>query len=326
MAGSRALEPVLVLGLPSIFPAFETLNSHKYSFLKAFPSKLPLPQFLATHNVNPSSIRAILCNPVQPLTADILHLFPSLGLVVTTSAGTDHIDLLECRRLAVQVVTAAGLFAEDVADMAVGLLIDVLCKISAADRYLRNSVPSEPSNFPRRSKLGGKRVGIVGLGRIGGEVAKRLETFDCRILYHSRNEKSFVSYPFYSNVVELASNSDAIVICCPLTEQTRHIINREVILALGKDGVIVNVGRGALIDERELVRCLMEGDIGGAGLDVFESEPHVPKELFSLDNVVLSPHVAAHTEESFNNKCEVVAGTLEAFFISKSPIIHATND
>ena len=123
------------------------------------------------------------------------------------------------------------------------------------------------------------------MGRIGGEVAKRLEAFDCRIKYHSRNKKPFVSYTFYSNVVELASNSDVLVLCCPLSEQTMHIINKEVMSALGKDGIIVNVGRGALIDEKELVQCLIKGDVKGAGLDVFENEPHVPKELMPLDDV-----------------------------------------
>lgn len=198
--------------------------------------------------------------------------------------------------------------------MAVGLLIDVLCKISAADRYVRKWLPSKPWNLTLGSKLGGKGVGIVGLGRIGGEVAKRLEAFDCKIMYHSRNKKTFVSYPFYSNVVELANNSDVLVLCCPLTEQTRHMINREVMLALGKQGVIVNVGRGALIDENELVQCLMKGEIGGAGLDVYENEPNVPKELISLDNVVLSPHAAALTLECFTGTCEFVAESLEAFF------------
>ncbi|XP_020219234.1 glyoxylate/hydroxypyruvate reductase HPR3 [Cajanus cajan] len=314
------LQPLLVLGLPSIFPAFETLNSHKYIFLKAFSSKLPLLQFLATKNVAPSSIRAILCDPRQALTADILGLLPAVGFVLTTTAGMDHIDLSECRRRGIQVVSIGSLAADDVADMAIGLLIDVLYKISANNRRVRKCVASKPLNFTMAPKLGGKRVGIVGLGSIGGEVGKRLEAFDCKVMYHSRNEKPFVPYHYYSNVVDLATNCDALVVCCPLTKQTRHIINREVMLALGKDGVIVNVGRGPLIDEKELVHCLMEGEIGGAGLDVFENEPSVPNELFALDNVVLSPHAGAHTKESCQVKCDLVAASLEAFFVSNPRI------
>ncbi|KAK7349588.1 hypothetical protein VNO77_07071 [Canavalia gladiata] len=323
---NKELQTLLVFGPPVILPTLEARNLHKYRFLKAFSSQLPLHQFLNMQNVDPSSIQAILCNPLQQVSADVIRLLPSLSIIVTNSVGTEHIDLSECSRHGVQVVSAGALFAEDVADMAVGLLIDVMWKISAADRHVRKWGPSKPFNLSLGSKLEGKRVGIVGLGRIGGEVAKRLEAFDCRIMYHSRNKKPFVSYPFYSNVVELAGKSDVLVLCCALNEQTRHIITKEVMLALGKDGVIINVGRGALIDEKELVWCLMEGEIGGAGLDVFENEPNVPKELFVLDNVVLTPHAAVDTQESTNKIYEHVAASLEAFFLSKPQIVPAMND
>jgi len=134
-----------------------------------------------------------------------------------------------------------------------------------------------------------------------------------------------VSYPFYTNVCELAANSDALIICCGLTDQTRHMINREVLLALGKEGVIVNIGRGAIIDEKEMVQCLAEGEIGGAGLDVFENEPNVPKELFALDNVVLEPHLAVFTPESFKALRDLMIGNLEAFFSNK-PLLSAAID
>lgn len=149
------------------------------------------------------------------------------------------------------------------------------------------------------------------------EVAKRLEGFGCIISYNSRKEKPFTPYPFYSNVHELTANSDALVICCELNEQTQHMINKEVLLALGKNGVIVNVGRGAIIDEKEMVHCLIHRDIGGAGLDVFENEPHVPQELFTLDNVVLSPHTAVYTLGSVMALNEFVVANFDAFFSNK---------
>lgn len=170
----------------------------------------------------------------------------------------------------------------------------------------------------------GKKVGIVGLGKIGLEVAHRLEAFGCMISYNSRSKKTFVSYPFYSSVVELATNNNVLVLCCALNDQTRHMINREVMLALGKGGIIVNVARGALIYEKELLRCLMEREIGGAGLDVFENEPLVCEEFFSLDNVVLSPHAGFSTLESHDGICQLVGRNLEAFFSNKpliTPII-----
>lgn len=174
-------------------------------------------------------------------------------------------------------------------------------------------------------QLGGKRVGIVGLGSIGLKVATRLEAFDCIISYNSRDKKTSLSYPFYANISELASNSDVLIICCALTDQTRNMVNKEVLSALGKEGVIVNVARGAIIDEKELVRCLVQGEIGGAGLDVFADEPNAPTDLFELDNVVLSPHRAVFTEESAWAVYSLVTGNLEAFFSNKpllSPVTY----
>ncbi|XP_017428174.1 glyoxylate/hydroxypyruvate reductase HPR3 isoform X3 [Vigna angularis] len=314
----REFQPLLVFGPPTIFPIFEAQNSHNYRFLKAYSSQVPLHQFLTEQKVDPSSIQAILCNPVQKVSADAIRLLPSLRIIVTTSAGTDHIDLVECSRHSIQVASTAGDHAGDVADMAVGLLLDVVCKISAADRHVRKRGPSMPLNLSFGFKLKGKRVGIVGLGKIGTAVAERLEAFGCSMMYNSRKEKAFISYPFYSNVVELAGDSDVLVLCCSLNEETRHIVNREVMLALGKDGFIVNVGRGGLIDEKELMQCLMEGEIGGAGLDVFENEPIVPTDLFSLDNVVLSPHNSSFTSDLFHESCKLAAETLQVFFSSSS--------
>ncbi|CAK9134490.1 unnamed protein product [Ilex paraguariensis] len=137
------------------------------------------------------------------------------------------------------------------------------------------------------------------LGSIGSKVAKRLKGFGGFISYNSRTKKPSVSYTFYPNVFELASHCNTLIICCSLIEDTYHMINNYVMKALGKDGIIINIGRGAIIDEKELVRCLVEGKIFGVGLDVFENEPNVPKELFALDHVVMLPHRAAFTEESF---------------------------
>ncbi|XVF51594.1 hypothetical protein PTKIN_Ptkin04bG0196700 [Pterospermum kingtungense] len=165
-------------------------------------------------------------------------------------------------------------------------------------------------------QLGGKRVGIVGLGSIGTEIAKRLESFGCAISYNSRKKKPYVHFPWHKNVYDLAINSDILVVCCALTEETHHMINKDVMTALGKEGVIINVGRGALIDEKELVQLLVIGELGGAGLDVFENEPDVPEELFGLNNVVLSPHCAVATPECFDALEELITANLKAYFSS----------
>ncbi|KAK7292543.1 hypothetical protein RJT34_15394 [Clitoria ternatea] len=312
-----------ILNLPKVImhgpPALSSVLQPSYSqnFRIINPSCLPLHQFIATHTHLCSSINAILCDVGYPVAADELRLLPSLRLVVTASAGTDHIDLSECRRRGIRVAGAGNLFSEDVADSAVALLIDVTMRISMAERSLKRRTRVASWDFPLASKLRGKKIGIVGLGSIGIRVAQRLEAFGCIISYNSRNKKPLVKYPFYSSVVELARNNNALVLCCALNDQTRHIIDREVMLALGKEGVIVNVARGAMIDEKELLRCLMEGEIGGAGLDVFENEPHVNQHFFFLDNVVLSPHVAYYTSESYMGLCQLVGQNLEAFFSNK---------
>lgn len=157
----------------------------------------------------------------------------------------------------------------------------------------------------------------MGLGNIGMRISKRLEAFGCTISYNSRKVKPGFSFPYFANIIELAAWSDILVVSCSYTSQTHHIINKDVMKALGKNGIIINVGRGALIDENELVQFLLHGELGGAGLDVFENEPQVPKELFELDNVVLSPHVAVLTPESLVAVQKLVMNNLEAFFSNK---------
>lgn len=166
-------------------------------------------------------------------------------------------------------------------------------------------------------QFSGKSVGIVGLGRIGSAIAKRAEAFGCAISYTSRSEKLDTKYKFYSNIVDLATNCEILVVACSLTEETHHIVNRKVIDALGPKGILINIGRGAHVDERQLVAALLEGRLGGAGLDVFENEPEVPEELFKLENVVLLPHVGSDTEETCQAMADLVIGNLEAHFMNK---------
>ncbi|KAL9671481.1 hypothetical protein QQ045_009049 [Rhodiola kirilowii] len=246
---------VLITYLPEL--------SNQFKLLNAYESPLPILDFLATYG---KMVKAMICS------------------------GATKIDLAECRRRGVGVANAGGIFSEDCADLAVGLLIDVLRNVTSGDRFVRTGNWPSKRVFPLGSKLGGKRVGILGLGSIGTQVAKRMEAYGCSISYNSRKPKPSVSYPFYSNVSQLAANSDVLIICCALTPQTHHMVNMEVLRALGKDGVVVNIARGAIVDEKELVRCLVEDEILGAGLDVFENEPNVPIDLFAMDNVVMSPH------------------------------------
>ncbi|KAF5957030.1 hypothetical protein HYC85_004255 [Camellia sinensis] len=167
------------------------------------------------------------------------------------------------------------------------------------------------------SLFSGKSVGIIGLGRIGSAIAKRAEAFGCPISYYSRSQKPNSKYKYYPSGIELASNCHILVVSCALNKETRHIINRGVINALGPKGVIINIGRGPHVDEPELVSALVQGRLGGAGLDVFEHEPEIPGELFGLDNVVFTPHIGSGTMETRKAMVDLVIANLEAHFLSK---------
>ncbi|XP_018439494.1 glyoxylate/hydroxypyruvate reductase HPR3 [Raphanus sativus] len=310
--------PIVLVQRPPTFDFMDELLGRNFPILTTHhTSSVPLLNSLSRHA---SSIRAVVNMGMLKIDADLLSHLPSLQLLVCTSVGTDHIDLSECKRRGISVANAGEAFSEDVADCAVGLLISLLRQIPAADRYVRSGKWAKSGEFQLGIKLSGKRVGILGLGTIGSLIAKRLDPFGCIISYNSTSQKQSIPYLYYPDVLSLAANNDVIVLCCALNDQTRHIVNREVMESLGKNGFIINVGRGGLIDEEELVKCLVDGVIGGAGLDVFEKEPRIPTELFGLDNVVLSPHAAMATPESLDNIAQLALANLKAFF-SNQPLI-----
>ncbi|THU65450.1 hypothetical protein C4D60_Mb05t03760 [Musa balbisiana] len=315
--GRRGTErPQLLLLRPPLSVLHEALSA-RFQLLRPWESPLPFDRFLAAHA---AGVRALLVTGLASVDGPLLDALPALRFIVTTSSGVNHIDLAECARRGIAVANAGTIFSLDVADYAVGLLIDVLRRVSASDRYVRRGLWPRAGDYPLGSKLGSKRVGIVGLGSIGSEIAKRLEAFGCSISYFSRSRKPQVPYTYFPSVGDLAAESDVLVLSCALTEETYHIINRDVMSALGKDGIIINVGRGALVDEAELVKHLMQREIGGAGLDVFEHEPAVPEELFCMDNVVLSAHFSVETLEMSTELCQLVIANLNAFF-SNRPLL-----
>ncbi|GAV64466.1 2-Hacid_dh domain-containing protein/2-Hacid_dh_C domain-containing protein [Cephalotus follicularis] len=270
-------------------------------------------QFVKTHS---NSIRAIVGAAAAGADAALIDSLPKLEIVASFSVGLDKVDLIKCKDKGIRVTNTPDVLTDDVADLAIGLILAVLRRLCECDRYVRSG-KWKKGDFKLTTKFTGKTVGIIGLGRIGIGIAKRAEAFSCPISYYSRTEKPELKYKYYSNVLDLASNCDILVVACPLTAETHHIINREVIDALGPKGVLINIGRGPHVDEVELVSALLEGRLGGAGLDVFEHEPNVPEELFGLENVVLLPHVGSGTVETRKSMADIVIGNLEAHFLKK---------
>ncbi|TVU21844.1 hypothetical protein EJB05_31513, partial [Eragrostis curvula] len=308
--------PQALLLLRRCDAAFHSALQQRFHVLDFFASGEPLPAFLAAAP-EPPRAAVVMGGGVVRVDTAFLDAVPSLRCVVGTGAGVDHIDLDECARRGVAVANSGRVFSADAADHAVGALIAVLRRLSAAERFVRRGLWPLQGDYNLGSKLGGKRVGIIGLGNIGSLIAKRLEAFGCVINYNSRRPKESVSYNYFPNVHDLASESDVLVVACALNKETRHIVNKDVLAALGKDGIVVNIGRGANIDEAELVKALKEGTIAGAALDVFENEPKVPAELLSMDNVILSPHIAVFTSESRSDLRDHTIANLEAFFSGK---------
>lgn len=297
----------LVLLADTLIPEFQPELSSRYRLLPAADADVDTA----------ASARALLTVDLPAVTAELIGTLPALEIVLASSVGVDHIDLAACRPRGIAVTNAGDAFSTDTADYAVGLLVAALRRVAAADANVRRGSWVAGGDYPLATKVSSKRVGIVGLGRIGSLVARRLAAFGCTIAYHSRSPKPSVPYKFFPAVRDLAADSDVLVLSCALTEDTRHMVNREVMEALGKDGVLINVGRGGLVDEPELVRCLREGVIGGAGLDVYENEPAVPPELFAMDNVVLSDHRAVITPESIRGVLDLITANLDAFFSGK---------
>ncbi|KAK1580777.1 hypothetical protein Q3G72_000024 [Acer saccharum] len=270
-------------------------------------------QFLKDHR---DIIRAVVGNSIVGADAALIESLPKLEIVATCSVGLDKIDLPKCIEKGIRVTNTPDVLTDEVADLAIGLILAVLRKLCDCDGHVRSGKWKE-GEYQLTTKFTGKSVGIIGLGRIGMAIAKRAEAFSCPISYYTRTKKPNLNYKYCPSVVELASNCQILVVACPLTEETRHIINREVIDALGPEGVLVNIGRGTHVDERELVSALVEGRLGGAGLDVFEHEPEVPKELLCIENVVLTPHVGRGTMETRKAMSDLVLGNLEAHFLNK---------
>jgi hydroxypyruvate reductase len=245
--------------------------------------------------------------------AGLLGALPALRVIANFGVGCDAIDLDAAKRRGISVSNTPDVLTDCVADLAFGLLIDVARRISAADRFVRRGDWLH-SPFPLTARVSGKRLGLLGLGRIGGAIARRAAGFDMEVRYHGRRRVPGVAYGFEETPVGLARGSDFLVIAAAGGGGTRGLVSSEVIEALGPDGFLVNVSRATLVDERALVRALREGRLAGAALDVYSDEPRVPAELLALDNVVLLPHMGSATRETRAAMGGLVLANLRSFF------------
>jgi lactate dehydrogenase-like 2-hydroxyacid dehydrogenase len=246
----------------------------------------------------------------------LIDALPKLQLIAYTTVGYDGIDMDAVRKRGIAVTNTPNVLNDAVAELAIGLMIAAARRIPQGDRYVREGRWLK-GRMPLARQVSGKRLGVLGLGRIGQEIARRAQAFNMTIGYHSRRPVPGTPYAYYDTALALAKASDFLVIITPGGAATRYLVNEEVMRALGPDGVLVNVARGSVVDTSALVRCLQDGGVGAAALDVFEDEPKVPEALCKLDNAVLQPHVGSATEDTRVAMANLGVDNVDAFFAGK---------
>jgi lactate dehydrogenase-like 2-hydroxyacid dehydrogenase len=290
-------------------PALESRLAEKYD-VHPFWNESDPAAFLAAHG---AEFVAMTTRAAIGVDAALIAALPSLRVISSFGVGLDRIDLDAARGRGIAVAYTPDVLNDCVADAAFALLMDVARRVSEADRFVRRG-DWPKHTFPLATRVSGKRMGIIGMGRIGRVIARRGSGFDMTVRYHSRRPAADVPYGYASSLQELASWADFLVIATAGGPQTRHLVDAGVLEALGPQGYLINIARGTVVDEAALVDALVDRRIAGAGLDVFENEPDVPAALFALDNVVLLPHIASATVETRNAMADLVYDNLESFF------------
>ena len=264
-------------------------------------------QWLAQHA---GEVRAVATGGHIGISNELMRRLPQLGIVAVNGVGLDKIDLEVARSKGVRVTTTPDALTEDVADLAVGLIIALSRDIPHSDAFVRGG-HWQRGNKPLGRKVSGRRFGIVGLGNIGSAIAHRLSAFGT-VAYTDLADKA-VAHRFVPKLLDLATESDVLVLASSANATKQNLIDAQVLEALGPDGMLVNVARGSLVDEPALIRALQQKRIAGAALDVFADEPNVPSELFALANVVLTPHIASATVETRERMARIVLDNLSRF-------------
>jgi lactate dehydrogenase-like 2-hydroxyacid dehydrogenase len=298
--------PVIVEGLAGQF------NQH---FLNESPDRDAFLRSLA------DKVRAVAVSyTVDKIDAAFMQALPRLEIVSSFGVGYDHVDAKWAGAHGIIVTNTPDVLNEEVADTAIGLLISTVREFPHAERHLRAGKWPEKAYRLSKATLRDRTVGMVGMGRIGRAIARRLEAFGVPVVYHSRRKLNDVSYRHYPNLVDMARDVDVLMLIVPGGAGTRNMIDKTVLEALGPNGIVINMARGSVVDEPALIEALKSGAILSAGLDVYPKEPHVNPELIALDNVVLLPHLgsaSAHTRKAMD---QLVVDNILAWAAGKVPL------
>ena len=300
-----------VLQVSAVVPAVQQALDATYRVHRAAPGEAIAPDVAA-------KIRGVVAGGVAP--AGLIAQLPKLEIVASASVGYDGIDVGGCAARGIPVTNTPDVLNEEVADTALGLLLCTVREFPQADRHVRDG--KWPSSYYPLSKatLRNRTVGMVGMGRIGRAIARRLEAFGVPVVYHSRNPQTGVAYKYYPKLLDMARDVDTLMVIVPGGASTKNMINAEVLKALGPTGIVVNMARGSVIDEPALIEALKNRTIYSAGLDVFVNEPHVPKELLEMEHIVLFPHLGSASEATREAMDQLVVDNILAWAAGKPPL------
>jgi lactate dehydrogenase-like 2-hydroxyacid dehydrogenase len=263
-----------------------------------------------------ASIRAVATRGDLGISAALVNALPKLEIVACNGVGTDAIDFSATRARGIAVTNTPDVLNDDVADLTLALMLSIARHIPQADRYTRSGAWAG-ANYPLLTRMSGKRLGLLGMGRIGQAIAKRAEAFDMSIAYHARAKRSDVAHQYFDAAVALAKESDFLVAIVPGGDATKNLVNADVLTALGTKGFFINVARGSVCDEAALLKALETKQIAGAALDVYWNEPTINPRFFTLENVVLHPHGGSATIETRRAMGQLVRDNLAAHFAGK---------
>ncbi len=301
MSGPERTErPVVLMPTPLHPPAQQRCEEH-FDVLRLWQCEDP-EAVLAERG---AEVRALCSAGHSPVDAALMDRLPRLEIIANFGVGYEAIDAAEAARRGVVVTNTAGSLDDEVADTALALLLMTVRQLPQSERYLRAGRWRQAPYPVSESTVSGRTMGIAGFGRIGAAIAARAAVFNVEVVYHNRHEKES-PYRYYPSLVEMARDVDTLMVVLPGGTATRHVVDADVLRALGPEGVLVNVGRGTAVDESALVEALRAGTIKSAGLDVYEDEPNVPQALLDMDHVVLLPHVgsaSAATRDAMGRLC-----------------------
>jgi lactate dehydrogenase-like 2-hydroxyacid dehydrogenase len=272
---------------------------------------LGLDTIIAEHG---PEIAAIVTRGRVPVTAALLERLPKLEIIANFGVGYDSVDAVAGAKRGVVVTNTPDVLNDEVADFTIGLLLATIRRLPQADRHVRSGKWAERQSFPLSATLRGRSIGIVGMGRIGKAIARRLEGFDLSVAYHGRHRQPDVGYAYYPELKALAAAVDTLIVVLPGGAATRNIIDAGILAALGAEGVLINVARGSVVDEAALIAALGSGTILAAGLDVFAREPEVPPALLQMEQVVLLPHIGSATHHTRGLMGQLVVRNVVSWF------------